>query len=192
LSLHKDDIAIVRQLLSGDQSAFAAFYDAYFPRVYRFCKNRLANDECAKDVVQQTLTKAMLNLQTYRGEASLYTWLCQIGRNEISAWYKKVGRKQAQTSSFDQDESLVSAIESIAAGFAGDLQEQSQLVQIALDSLPGNYGTVLELKYIDGFSVTEIAEQLKTGEIGVQSQLARARKAFRLVYNDLTKEYQTT
>ena len=40
--------------------------------------------ESARDVVQATLTKAMRKLADYRGEAALFTWLCQICRSQIA------------------------------------------------------------------------------------------------------------
>ena len=48
-----------------------------------------------------------------------------------------------------------------------------------LDRLPARYGDVLEWKYIEGRSVEEIGQRLGVGQIAAQSQLARARVAFR-------------
>ena len=47
-------------------------------------------------------------------------------------------------------------------------------MQVALDRLPGNYATALELKYVDGCSVAEIATRLDLNGIATQSLLARA------------------
>lgn len=76
---------LVSAMLAGDQRAFAAFFDSYFPRIYRFALPRLCHHEDAcKEVVQATLIKAMRELSSWRGEASLFTWICQICRNEIA------------------------------------------------------------------------------------------------------------
>jgi len=53
------------------------------------------------------------------------------------------------------------------------------LVQEVLDYLPSNYGNALEWKYIEGFSVSEIAQRLQVSELAAQSILARARTSFR-------------
>jgi RNA polymerase sigma-70 factor (ECF subfamily) len=57
--------------------------------------------------------------------------------------------------------------------------ETRALVQSVLDRLPSRYGVVLEWKYIEGRSVSEIGELLGVGQIAAQSALARARTAFR-------------
>ena len=192
--MHGDDIALVKALLKGDNASFNLFYNTYFPRIYRFCRLRLDDEDACKDIVQQTLTNAMRALNTYRGEASLLTWLCQIGRNEIAAWCKKNRRHQQE--SFDHNPGLLAAIESMPSSLEGQAISQPDdelraLVQTSLDSLPSSYGKVLELKYIEGLSVNEIAEALQTGEVAIQSLLARARTAFKQVFVDLQKELQS-
>ena len=80
-----DDSQLVREMLAGEERAFNAFFETYFPRIYRFALPRLGrNEDTAKDVVQATLIKAMRKLGDYRGDAALFTWLCQICRREIA------------------------------------------------------------------------------------------------------------
>ena len=80
-----DDRELVQKMLAGEERAFVTFFETYFPRVYRFALPRLnRNEDTAKDVVQATLIKAMRKLGDYRGEAALFTWLCQICRREIA------------------------------------------------------------------------------------------------------------
>ena len=79
-----DDRQLVDRMLAGDERAFAAFFDEYFPRVYRFALPRVNRDlDLAKDVVQATLIKAVRGLGGFRGDAALFTWMCQICRREI-------------------------------------------------------------------------------------------------------------
>lgn len=185
--MHTEDLKLVKTLLKGDQSQFLAFYNAYFPRVYRFCRTRLNDTESCNDVVQQTMTNAMKALATYRGEASLLTWLCQIARNEIKAWYRRNQHHRELTDSLDERPELLAALESRADDLTQDATDA--LVQTSLDQLPSSYGKVLELKYIEGLSVNEIADRMTLGEVAVQSLLARARKAFRDVFSDLQKSF---
>jgi RNA polymerase sigma-70 factor (ECF subfamily) len=64
--------------------------------------------------------------------------------------------------------------------------EGLRLIQVALDRLPARYGNVLEWKYIEGYSVKEIAARLELGHEATQSLLARAKRAFGDVYSSLT------
>ena len=95
------------------REAFETFFDVYFSRLYRFCSARVSDPHLCEDIVQETLLKSMRKMDTYRGEASLFTWLCQICRNEISNWFKRQGRKQAPLVSLDDDAQVRSVLESL-------------------------------------------------------------------------------
>lgn len=192
-AMHQADVLLVKALLKGDEAAFARFYQTYFNKMYRFCRGRVNNEANCHDIVQQSLTNAMRYLHTYRGEASLLTWLFQITRNEIAQWHKQFGKNDALTSTLDDNPALLAAIESVPSTLDGSSPDLSDglklLVRTTLDTLPTAYGDLLEMKYIEGLSVQEIALQLCTGETAVQSQLARARKAFKTLFNDLKVEW---
>ena len=168
------------------------FFDRYFPRVYRFCCRRL-DEQAAEEVTQTVLINAIRNVASYRGEASLYTWLCQIARNEVSAHYRRAA-VHANVVPIDDSEEIQAELESIGADpeanpdRALDHSRGQALVQLILDHLPGDYGRVLEWKYVDGYSVDEIAGKLETTAIAVQSMLARARGAFREQYEAMNIE----
>ena len=180
------DAALIAAMLAGDEAAFRVFFATYFPRVYRFALPRLGNDaEACKEVVQSTLVKAMRALGTFRGEAALFSWLCQICRRQIADYLRAHKRHHQNVVLIDDTPGLREALESIAAPSSDEpLQgygsaETRRLVQSVLDRLPSRYGDVLEWKYIEGRSVEEIGALLGVGQTAAQSLLARARVAFR-------------
>jgi RNA polymerase sigma-70 factor (ECF subfamily) len=177
---------LVRAMLAGDERAFTAFFDDYFPRVYRFALPRLGGDaDACKEVVQTTLIKAMRNLATWRGEAALFTWVCQICRRGIADYLRSEKRHTGRVVLIEDSDEMRHVFESIAAPAAeGPMQvhgseEMRRLIQSVLDRLPARYGDVLEWKYVDGESVERIGERLGIGHTAAQSVLARARTAFR-------------
>ena len=181
-----DEAELVRRMLAGDERAFDAFFTSHFPRLFRFALPRLDRDEeAAREVVQATLTKAMRNLSRFRGDAALFTWLCQICRNEIVDRLRAQRRHSDRVLLIDDTPELRAAVESIAAPDEYDLVRQygrdevGRFVRSVLDRLPARYGDALEWKYIEGRSVEEIAERLGVGPLAAQSLLARARTAFR-------------
>lgn len=96
---------------------------------------------------------------------------------------KKTNR-QPQIHSIDQDEQLRQKVERMANELesleqAQELEDRQALVHRLLDALPGDYGDILEWKYIEGLSVAEIAGRLNTTSTSIQSKLARARSAFK-------------
>ncbi len=187
---HPDDLDLVHRVLNRERHAFDDFFEIYFPRLCRFVYARIDDDAAAEDIVQETLNKALKNLHTYRGEARLFTWLCQICRNEISNWFARHSNRQSHLVSLDDDPAIMAAMESINLDHEPfeDSAAQIQAVQLTLDNLPDRYAKALEWKYILGLSVVEIAERLNATELATQSLLARARSAFRTCYRDLIQE----
>ena len=193
--MHTEDVALVRRLLSRDEAAFRAFFDDYFPRMFRFIMRRLNGDEeAARDIVQASLSRGVRRLETYRGEASLFTWLCQITRRELADHVAKAAREATYVHrlvEIEDDPHVRASLESIPADGAAEPEAQRQredltaAVHAALDYLPSRYAQVLELKYLEDLSVETIAERLGVTAITVQSLLARARNAFRDVGNTL-------
>ena len=173
-------------MLAGDERAFRTFFEVYFPRVFRFASPRLGGDQdLAKEVVQATLAKAMRALPGYRGDAALFSWLCQICRREIVDHLRATHRHAERIVLIDDSPDVRAALEAIEAPASDEPQhrhsraETSRLVQSVLDRLPSRYGDVLQWKYVEGRSVEEIGELLGIGHTAAQSMLARARTAFR-------------
>lgn len=180
------DLACTRRLLRGDEREFRALFDAYFPRLYRFALVRLGGDaDAANEVVQQTFCKAIERLDTYRGEAALYTWFCQICRNTLIDFCRARKREWQFVRPMEDDAQLRAILEAVAA--PPNLRPETQawqrdvrrLVQATVDALPAHYGNILEWKYVDGLSVDDIAQRLAIGPKAAESLLTRAREAFR-------------
>ena len=180
------DRAVARRILGGDQAAFQELFDRFFPRLYRFALARVSGDpEAAQDIVQQTFCNAIARLDSYRGEAALYTWFCQICRNAIADHFRSKGRGANRVVLLEDQPDARAILESLVAPAqdqpdAGAWQAQlHRIIEATLDALPGRYGEVLEWKYIDELSVQEIAERLKLGPKAAESMLTRARESFR-------------
>lgn len=181
----EQDRALARDVASGDAAAFDAFFKEYFPRLFRFALGRVENDPAlAEEVVQRTMCIVVRKMGSYRGEALLFTWLCQICRNEMSAVFRQRGDRYRADIPIDDHPAVQAALESM---WADDLrpetaqrqEEIAQFVHATLQQLPARYARVLELKYVDGDSVAEIARELDLSEKATESLLTRARNAFR-------------
>jgi len=197
LLLHAQDKKLVKQMLAGDEQAFRRFFDDNFRRLYRFALARLGNDmDAAEEVAQMALCKATQNLDSYRGEAALFTWLCTICRNAATDWLRQQGRYRENIvliEDFPQVQAVVDSLEeddSLRPDRRQERVELVRLIQVALDKLPPNYGNVLEWKYIDGYSVKEIAGRMELGTEATQSLLARAKRAFCDVYATMSESLQ--
>lgn len=181
-----DDADLVRRMLAGEERAFNTFFETFFPRVYRFALPRLGGEpEAAREVVQATLLKAMRNLSGYRGDAALFSWICQICRHQIVDHLRADRRHSRHVVLLEDSPEMRAALEAIEAPQEDEpahrygSEETRRLVRSVLDRLPSRYGDVLEWKYVEGRSVEEIGELLGIGHAAAQSMLARARSSFR-------------
>jgi RNA polymerase sigma-70 factor (ECF subfamily) len=186
------DSKLAQRLLGGDEQAFRELFDASFPKLYRFALARLRGDrDEATEIVQLTLCKAFEHLDSYRGEASLFGWMCQICRNAINDRGRRAQHEPVPVALLEDEPEVRGILEAIAGPDEEEPEQQAsrrelvRLVQSALDGLPGRYGDVLEWKYVDGLSVKEIAQRLAVGPKAAESLLSRARAACREVLADI-------
>lgn len=189
--IHLEDRKLVKQLLAGNESAFSRFFDENFSRLFRFVIPRVSQDqELAQEVVQSALSKALMRIESFRGESALFTWLCMIARNELADRIKSNSRYRQHivlTEDFPHIRAAVDSLTMSAANEPGrryQQHEMARLIQVALDQLPPRYGDALEWKYIQGHSVKEIGRRLGVSQEAAQSLLARARRAFQEVYSE--------
>ena len=177
-------------MLEGDQRAFDDFTDTMIPRLYRFALRRLdGNTDLTRDIVQTTLCKVIAKLDTYRADATFFTWLCSCCRNEIAMHFRRAGSRPEEVELEDAGNELH------RDGRAADLESQearlmqkesASLVHEALDHLPDRYADALQYKYLEGLSVKQIAWRLHLGDKAAESLLTRAREAFRKTYSNLS------
>jgi RNA polymerase sigma-70 factor (ECF subfamily) len=186
------ELALVERMRSGDEGAFDTFARSYLPALFRFAQSRLDGDrELSEEVVQSTVCKVIQNLESYRGEAALFTWLCACCRNEIALHYRRVSRRPREIVR-DPDGSADPAQlpdTAIAASPEERLRqlETTEAVHAALDLIPPAYARAVEWRYLEVLSVGEIASRLAMSYKATESLLTRGRNAFREVYERLTE-----
>lgn len=180
-------------MLRGDERAFDEFFESFFPALYRFALTRVGHDDAAEEIAQATLCAAVRKLDTFRGEAALFTWLCTFCRHEIAGFYRRANRRPPTVDLVEDNPEVLGALESLWA-LTGDGPQEAvrrseivRLVHVTLDMLPARYGDALEWKYIDGLSVKQIAERLGSSAKAAESLLTRARVAFRDGFSTLTR-----
>ena len=180
----RDETDLVARMRRGEQRAFDEFFDTYAERLAAFAARRCSLDAAAlEDVVQLTMINAIRGMPGFRGGAALFTWLCQICRNQLADAARKAAR-QPKVQSFDQLAENRGATIVELTDYRDPLDEcaddsSRQAVRRVVNSLPANYARILELRFGDDLTVPEIARVLQLSEDAAESRLARARQAFR-------------
>lgn len=187
--MYKDDKRLAKDVLHGNRNALRVFFDRYYAPTYRYCLRRVSPND-AEEVATDTLRHAIRRIETYRGEATLITWIHRVARSQLSAHFERTG-KHRNLVLIDDNENVRAEVEAMAADLTQtpektrEQAERQQLVHLMLDYLPAEYGKILEWKYIEGLTVEEIAQKLTTSTTAIQSKLARARRAFKKHFANL-------
>ncbi|HKI34745.1 MAG TPA: sigma-70 family RNA polymerase sigma factor [Gemmataceae bacterium] len=182
--------------LRGDAAAVQTMADALLEPLFRFCLYRVGrNRHLCEEVVQETLVRALRDLDHYdppRANNNLFPWITGLARNEI---HRVLNRERATVSLESlwakMDRELLSLYARLdSEPFADEVllrEETRELVNATMSQLPPHYREALEAKYITGKSVRDLATLWRTTEKAVESQLTRARKAFRATFLVLTR-----
>lgn len=128
---------------------FEEIYETYVRRVYRFLLALAGDPSEAEELTQQTFYQAFLHIEQFQGRSSLFTWLCQIGKNE---WFRECRRLRRFT---DED------IEEIAADKAIDVElvkkDESRRAVFVLCQLEQPYRDVVILRIYGQLAFSQIA-----------------------------------
>ncbi len=182
----------LRELVAlGNEAASEEFVRLHLDDLYEFVHYRVGGDRgLAEDVVQDTFVVALERMGGFEGNSSLHTWLCGIARNKLRTHRRK--RKPLPLEDVlleadaDIDRILADVEHSPLPDWILERQETQDLVGATLSSLAPEYRAALVAKYMDGTSVSAIAEQLGKGEKAAESTLQRARVAFGKVFTLLS------
>jgi len=138
--------------------AFHVLVKTYQERLYWHIRKIVLNHDDADDVLQNTFMKVWRNIDTFREESSLYTWLYRIATNE-SITFLNSRKKKSMIPLNDESEYLLENLMSDPY-FEGD-QVQIKLQQ-AIIRLPEKQRLVFNMKYFDEMKYDDMAEILDT------------------------------
>lgn len=140
------------------QAAFSELVGEYSERLYWQIRKIVLSHEDANDVLQNTLIKVWSNIDNFRGESKLSTWLYKIAINESISFINKQ-RSQNNISIDDSDSFLLSKLEGDEY-FDGD--EAQLKLQKAILNLPEKQRIVFNLKYFEEMKYEEMSTVLDT------------------------------
>ena len=168
---------------SGDEGAFEELVYATERTVYNMALRACGGDEHdAADLSQDINIKLWRSLASFRGESSFNTWLFRIVQNAAADRGRKAAKNRTVSLTVEgedgEDGRDEMDIEDTAPTPEASLMESETNADVmrALDKLTENHREIVILRYMDGFSVTEISEILNIDEGTVKSRLFRARE----------------
>lgn len=147
----------------------------------RLAYSYVKDTEIAKDMVQNTFIKCYKNLDSFRNDAQIKTWLYRITINECKDYLKSWHYKMVQVKSFMNE-----AARSISPSVEKTVIDKynSEEMKETIFSIPKIYREVVFLYYYDSLNSEEIATVLDIPVNTVKTRLRRAKQRLQSVIKE--------
>jgi RNA polymerase sigma-70 factor (ECF subfamily) len=176
------DQQLVERAQRGDKRAFELLVEKYQRKLARLLSRLIRDPAEVEDVTQEAFIKAYRALPSFRGDSAFYTWLYRIGINTATYYLGATGRRAPTTTEVEAED---------AEGYAeGELlrdintpeslllsKEIAGTVNAAIESLPEELRSAIQLRELEGMSYEEIAKLMDCPIGTVRSRIFRAREA---------------
>lgn len=171
---HLDDKDLLFQFKNEAtrESAFTRIVKKYQEKLYWHIRRMVIEHEDANDVLQNMFIKVWKNLDNFREDSQLYTWLYRIATNE-SLTFIEQQKKRTSVSLSDEESHLANKIQA-DKHFDGNKLEWK--LQLAIQKLPEKQRAVFNLRYFEEMPYEEMSRVLETSEGALKASYHHAVK----------------
>jgi RNA polymerase sigma factor (sigma-70 family) len=170
-----DDIELLQQFKNEQtrEAAFTRLIKKYQEKLYWHIRRMVVEHEDANDVLQNMFIKVWKNLENFREESSLYTWMYRIATNECLTFLE--ARKKRASVSIDNEEGNYLS-NRLQADKHFDANKLEWKLQLAIQELPEKQRAVFNLRYYDEMTYEEISKIMGTSEGALKANYHHAVK----------------
>ncbi len=163
---------------SGLSTPLSFLLESYRPIIYTWAKHLITNTEDAEDICQEVCLNALKGEKAFRGQAEYSTWLYQI---TVNVFRDKLRKRQRRREIY---------LEDLQIYFDSDEKPTAVVyrVQSTLQLLNARQRQLLIMKYVDGYSHSEISRSLGIKETSACRALHRAKLAFKQAYTTTNRD----
>ena len=155
--------------LDQRREQLAVLFDTHHDAVYRYCLARCGSEHLAEEICGETFADAARWYAQDSSEPLAIGWLLTVARRRLVDHWRTIDRRRKRLDRYALGEQL---------DRPDQLPERDDAVFEALQSLSSRQRAALTLRYLDDYSVSEVAEALECSYQAMESLLARARRAF--------------
>lgn len=157
-----DEVQLIAQLQSktNKNEAFKELLNLYKERLYWHIRNIVKSHDDADDVLQNTFIKIFKNIDKFKGDSKLFSWMYRIATNESITFINKKA-KQLQISNEELQQLTINNLASDVY-FEGDAIQLK--LQKAISKLPEKQQLVFNMKYFEDVKYKDMSEILETSE----------------------------
>ena len=162
------------------ETAFNKLLSDYKEKLYWHVRKIVIDHNDADDVLQNTFLKVFENINKFKGNSSVYTWMFRIATNESLNYINKKAKKLGVSN----DELIAKKSDKLESDpyFEGD--EMELKLQKAISRLPEKQRLVFNMKYFDEMKYKKISEILRTSEGALKASYHHAVKKIKFFLNE--------
>jgi len=153
---------LVEKAKSGNKEAYSKLIDSVKSDLFRIALGKMRCEDDAKDVLQETIIKAYLNLETIDKNSKFKSWITKILINECNDFYRKDKKNLATVKKIERNIRDFSYTDDYDINFDS-----------LIESLKDNEKEIFSLRFKHGLTSKEIANRLNMNENSVKSILSR-------------------
>ncbi len=166
-ALQADEERALIEAAKRDPGKFAVLYERNFDRVYAYIARRVRDRSAAEDITSEVFHHALAHLEHFEWRGAPFAaWLFRIAANEIADRTAQLGRELTGTGDVPGGDD------------PEEVEERARLFRFVRE-LAEDQRNVLEMRFIEGRSIREIAEHLKRSEGAVKQLQFRAVRSLR-------------
>mgnify|MGYP003109634617 FL=1 len=165
---------LVIQLKQKDHQAkaFEVLVNTYKERLYWHIRRIVLNHDDTDDVLQNTFIKVFRNIDSFKGDSKLYSWMYRIATNEALSFLKS----KSQKLKINNEKLMTKAVEDLRADVYFEGDEIQLKLQMAIATLPEKQKLIFNMKYFQEMKYEEISEILETSVGGLKASYHLATK----------------
>lgn len=155
------------------EAAFTRIIRKYQEKLYWHIRRMVVEHEDANDVLQNMFIKVWKNLDNFREDSQLYTWLYRIATNESLTYLEQQKKRSASSIGGDDENGLENKLKA-DRDFDGNKLEWK--LQLAIQRLPEKQKVVFNLRYFEEMPYEEMSRVLETSEGALKASYHHAVK----------------
>ena len=155
--------------------ALLTLYDTALPQVYGYLVARCPSPALAEDLTAETFLAAVAAVRDERVARLTTAWLITVARNKLVDHWRRLAREERSLTLAHADDTVDDPWDAVL--------DDNRAMRV-LAGLGPHHQAALALRYLDGMSVPQVADQLDRTVHATEALIVRARAAFRRAYEE--------
>jgi RNA polymerase sigma-70 factor, ECF subfamily len=168
----EEQLVIELQTASSRENAFRELMMLYKERLYWHIRKIVISHDDSDDVLQNTFIKVYKNIDKFKGDSKLYSWMYRIATNEAITHLNKNAKRYNMSSQEMQSKAVNNLTSDVY--FEGDAIQLK--LQKAIATLPQKQQLVFNMKYFEDMKYKDMADVLETSEGALKASYHLATK----------------